>query len=326
MQLRILSAQDIKQALPMRQAIEVMRRAFGQLSAEQAIMPLRTRLELDEGLLLLMPAYLKESRELGLKMVTLWRDNPARGLPGVMALVTVFDPDTGQPVAIMNGEALTALRTGAGGGLAADLLARPEARVVTVFGAGVQARAQLAAVLAVRPIEEVRLIGRNPDNVARFAAEVRTWPLKLEVILPTSREAAVVEADIVITATSSSMPVFHGQYLSPGTHVTAVGSYTPLMQEVDEVTVKRSKIIVDSLQACLAEAGDLLIPLEKNIITKLDLHAELGQIVNGTQLGRESADEITLFKSVGVAVQDAAAASEVFRVAVAQNLGTVVNL
>jgi ornithine cyclodeaminase/alanine dehydrogenase-like protein (mu-crystallin family) len=310
----------------MKAAIEAMKSAFGQLSANQADMPLRTRLQTDKGLLLLMPAFLRQSREFGFKMVSIWGDNPSHGLPAVIALAVVIDPDTGQPLAIVNGEALTALRTGAGGGLATDLLARSDARVVTVFGAGVQARAQLEAACAVRQIEEVRLVGRTPAPVEVFAREVAAWPAAPKVSIASSRAEAVEGADIIITATTSTTPVFDGRHLSPGTHITGVGSYAPHMQEVDEIAVKKSKIVVDSLQACLAEAGDLIIPLEKNIIGKLNIHGELGAIVNGELPGRESAEEITFFKSVGVAVQDAAAANAILREAQAKGLGAVVKL
>ncbi|RME76015.1 MAG: ornithine cyclodeaminase family protein [Chloroflexi bacterium] len=327
MRVRILSAADVRQALPMSEAIEVMRSAYGQLSANQAETPLRTRLHADKGLVLLMPAFLKESRDLAFKLVSIWEDNPRRGLPAIVALVVVLNPDTGQPVALINGEALTAIRTGAGGGLAADLLARPDARVVTVFGAGVQARAQLEAVLAVRQINEVRVLSRTPSSVEAFVREVSAWPNAPErVLVAGSRHEAVQGADIVITATSSSTPVFDGRYLSPGAHVTAVGSYRPDMQEVDEETVRRAKIVVDSLKACLAEAGDLIIPLERHVISKLDIYGEIGEIVIGKKPGRESADEITLFKSVGVAVQDAAAAAHVLKMAELQDLGQVIRL
>lgn len=326
MELRILSAEDVRKALPMDQAIEAMRGAFGQLSANQADVPLRTRLQTDKGLMLFMPAFLRESRELGFKMVSIWRDNPSHGLPAIVALVTAIDPDTGEPRAIINGEALTALRTGAGGGLATDLLARPDARKVAVFGSGVQARAQLEAACAVRPIEEVRIFGRTPSSVEIFAQEVAAWPDAPAVSVAGSRKQAVEGADIIITATTSEKPVFDGRDIAPGAHITGVGSYAPHMQEVDEITVQRSKIVVDSVQSCLAEAGDLIIALDKNVITKLDIHGELGAIVNGDIPGRESRDEITFFKSVGVAVQDAAAAAAILRQAEAQGLGTIVHL
>jgi alanine dehydrogenase len=326
MELRVLSAEDVRRALPMSRAIETMRSAFGQLSANEADMPLRTRLQTDQGLLLFMPAFLRQSREIGFKMVSIWGDNPAQGLPAIVAIAMVVDANTGQPLALLNGETLTALRTGAGGGLAADLLARPDAGVVAVFGSGVQARAQLEAVCVVRQVKEVRIFGRTPSSVEKFAAEVAAWPNAPQVESSGSRREAIAGADIVITATTSDKPVFDGRDLSPGTHVTAVGSYAPHMQEVDEETIRRSKIVVDSLQACLAEAGDLIVALEKNVIGKLDIHAELGQIVNGERSARESREEITFFKSVGLAVQDAAAANAVLREAEAQGLGTVVRL
>lgn len=324
MKLRILSAEDVRRALPMPQAIEVMRLAFSQLSANEASVPLRTRLQTDAGLVLLMPAFLKRSREIGFKLVSIWDDNPAKGLPAVIALALVLDPETGQPLALINGETLTAIRTGAGGGLAADILARPEARVAAVFGAGVQARAQLEAVCAVRPIEEARLFSLTAAHTEAFAADAEQWAPRL--IIAASPRQAVQGADIVITATTSETPVFDGDDLAPGAHVTGVGSYAPHMQEVDTTTIQRAKIVVDSLQSCLAEAGDLLIPLHKHIIQKMDIHGELGEIINGDKPGRESPEEITFFKSVGVAVQDAAAAAEILRVAQAQGLGQEVGL
>jgi ornithine cyclodeaminase/alanine dehydrogenase-like protein (mu-crystallin family) len=312
----------------MSEAIEVMRSAYGQLSANEADMPLRTRLETDQGLVLLMPAFLRQSRELGFKMVSIWGDNPAKGLPAVIAIATVLDPDTGLPLALINGEALTAIRTGAGGGLATDLLARPDAGIVAVFGSGVQARAQLEAACVVRQIQEVRIFGIDPASVDQFAAEVRNWPDPPEqVLVAGTRREAVEDADIIITATTSDKPVFDGRDLSPGTHVTAIGAFTPQMQELDEITIQRAdKIVVDSLQACLAEAGDLVIPIEKHLISKVDIHGEIGEIVNGNKVGRDSAEEITVFESVGVAVQDAAAASRILQAAEAQGLGTVVEL
>jgi len=326
MKIRILTAADVRQALPMGRAIEAMRSAFGQLSANQAEVPLRTRLETDKGLLLFMPAYLKQSREIGFKMVSIWGDNPSQGLPAILALAAVIDPETGRTLALINGEALTVVRTGAGGGLATELLARSDAQVVAVFGSGVQARAQLEAACEVRQVREVRILGRTAASVEAFAAEIRAWPGAPVVSVADSPQKAVAGADIVITATTSETPVFDGRDLSPGVHVTGVGSFAPHMQEVDEITVQRAKIVVDSLLASLSEAGDLIIPIDRHIITKLDIHGEIGTIVNGDLPGRETAEEITFFKSVGVAVQDAAAAAAVLREAEAQALGTVVDM
>lgn len=319
MQIRILSAADVTAALPMPAAIEAMRRAFGQLSAGQAEVPLRARVATEKGVTLLMPAYLKQSRELGIKIVSVYGDNPSRGLPLIAAAVLALDPETGFPRALMDGAGLTALRTGAGGGLAADLLARKDARVVGLFGAGVQARAQLQAVMAVRSIEQVYLLSRTRQSAERLAAEIVAWPNAPAVTVVDSPRQAVQRAGIVIAATTSSTPVFDGHDLRAGTHVTGVGSFTPQMQEVDATTVRRARVVVDSRAACLEEAGDLIIPGAK-------IEAELGEIVNGTKPGRQSEKEITFFKSVGVAVQDAAAAAAVLAQAEARGLGRLVEL
>ncbi len=319
MNLRILSANDVRAALPMPVAIDAMRRAFGQLSAGDATVPLRSRVPTEKGVTLLMPAFLHKSAELGVKIVSVYGENPARGLPVVSATVLVLDPETGLPRALMDGTSLTAIRTGAGGGLAADLLARKDAHTVALFGAGVQARAQLQAVLAVRDILQVYIVSRKRQSAQKLADEISGWQHAPQVLLPDSAAEAVRNADIVIAATTSSTPVFDGNDLRPGTHITGVGSFTPEMQEVDAVTVNRARVVVDSREAALAEAGDIIIP-------GAEISAELGEIVNGTQPGRRNDREITFFKSVGVAVQDAVAAAEVLSAAEEMGLGTVVSL
>ena len=318
MKIRILSAADVTAALPMPKAIQVMRRAFSQLSAGETKTPLRARLETEKGLTLLMPAYLKQSREMGVKIVSVFAENPSLGLPVVNAAALALNPQTGQPLALLEGASLTAIRTGAGGGLAADLLARQNATTAALFGAGVQARAQLQALLAVRKITQVYLISRSRSSAEKLAAEIARRPDAPAVTLAESPRQAVQNADIVITATTSPTPVFNGADLKPGAHITGVGSYTPQMQEVDAATVLRAKVVVDSRAACLAEAGDIIIP-------NAPIHAELGEIINGQKPGRQSAEEITFFKSVGVAAQDAAAASAALAEAERLGLGTVVD-
>ena len=319
MQIRILSASDVKAALPMPKAIEVMKSVFGQLSAGQVTMPLRGQLLTDTGVTLLMPAYLQQSQEMGVKIISIYNNNPALDLPVVTATTLVLDPQTGLPKAFMDGNSLTAIRTGAGGGLAADLLARPDAKRAALFGAGVQARAQLQAVMAVRTITQVNLISRTLASAQTLAGEIATWPNAPAVTIASTPLQAIQDVDIVLAATTSSTPLFGGNHLKSGTHVTGVGSFTPQMQEVDAATVHRARIVVDSREACLAEAGDLIIP-------NATIDAELGEIVNGLKPGRQSNNEITFFKSVGVAVQDAAAAAAVLAEAAARGLGTVVEL
>lgn len=321
MTFRILTAGDVRRALPMADAIATMGAAFGEFSAGRADVPLRARLASQKGVTLVMPALMADKGALGVKVVSVFDRNPALGLPTVTATVLVLDPETGLPLAVMDGTSLTALRTGAAGGLAADLLARKDAAVMALFGAGVQARTQLSAVRAVRTITRLNLVDPDPAAAEALMAEVAATADAPEVVCYEDGNAAVAEADIVAAATTTKTPVFEGRILRPGTHVTGVGSYTPEMQEIDAETVARARVVVDSREACAAEAGDLIIA---GGLDKID--AEIGEIVNRGRPGRRDDQEITFFKSVGLAVQDAAAAAAVLQSARTQDLGTVVDL
>lgn len=320
MTIRILSTSDVRAALPMPKAIDAMRHAYSQLSAGKAIAPPRQHISTDKGVTLIMPAYLPERSDFGIKVVSVYDDNPNLNLPRITATVLVLDPETGAPKAFMDGASLTAIRTGAGGGVAADLLARKDAKKVGLFGAGVQARAQLQAVMAVRDIKHVNLISRTQASAQRLAAEISEWTDAPEVNLVPTAQEVVADADIVICATTSSTPLFDGNDLQSGTHITAVGTFVPEKREVDTTTITRAnRIVVDSREACLEEAGDL-------IISNAQIDAEIGEIVNGDKQGRELDDEITFFKSVGIAVQDAVAASAVLKEAEAKDFGIVVEM
>ena len=320
MRLRVLSASQVRAALPMRTAIDTMAAVFGALSAGRVRMPPRGRLPTNDGVTLVMPAQVAGSGDAVVKVVSVHEGNPHLGLPTINAVVVVLDAATGVPRAVLDGTELTAIRTGAAGGLAADILARGDASVAAVFGAGVQARRQIEALLAIRPITEVRLVARTGRSAQRLAAELATWRDAPEVRLGLDPEAAVSGADIVVTATSSVMPVFPGNALSPGTHVTAVGAYLPTVRELDDMTMRRAaRVVVDSRAAAAEEAGDLLL-------AGVGPTAEIGEIVNGTAAGRGTEDEITVFKSVGVAAQDAAAATAVLAAAEQSALGTTVEL
>ncbi len=323
----ILSHHDVRQALPMREAVEAMKRAFAQLSTGQAEVPLRVPVHVPRhnGLTLFMPAYLAADDQMAVKIVSVFNDNPARGLPLIHALVVVIDAGTGAPMAAMEGASLTALRTGAASGAATDLLARPDATVVAVFGAGVQGRTQLEAVCAVRPIREAWVYDVDPRRAQAYAGEM-SGRLGIPVHVAASPAGAVRRADVVCTATTSTTPVFDDADVRPGTHINAVGAYTPQMREVPTETVLRARVVIDHRTASLAEAGDLLIPIREGRMTEDHIWAELGEIVVGLKPGRLSPDEITLFKSVGVAVQDVAAAAAVLEAARRQNLGVEVPL
>lgn len=313
----------------MREAVAAMKVAFGQLSAGRARLPLRSRIELPEaaGVILIMPALLPETGDFALKLVSVFGENRQRGLPTLHALVIALDPATGVPVGLLEGASLTALRTGAASGAATDLLARPEARKLAIFGSGVQARTQCEAVCAVRQIEAAWVFSPSRDHAQSFASELGREPwAPPSISVADTPAAAVREADVICTATTSSTPVFDGHDLRPGTHINAVGGYTPAMQEVDGTTVARARVVVDSREAALAEAGDLIIPIREGIISADHVHAELGELVNGTRVGRTDPEQITLFKSVGVAVQDAIAAGRALARAEQLGLGQIIEL
>lgn len=327
MAMRFLSGEEVRQALPMPQAIEAMKGAFAQLSAGQADVPLRVSLPVERhnGVVLFMPAYLKTDDQMAIKMVSVFNDNPGRGLPLIHALIVVVDAATGVPAAVMDGTVLTALRTGATSGAATDLLARPEARTAAIFGAGAQGRTQLEAVCAVRPIVEAWVYDPRRGQAATYASEMSQC-LSLPVRVAQTPGEAAGQADVICTATTSSTPVFRDADIRPGVHINAVGAYTPQMQEIPVETVLRAKVVIDHRDASLAEAGDLLIPLRGGRMSEEHIAAEIGEIAAGLKPGRTAEDEITLFKSVGVAVQDVAAASAVLAAARRMGLGTEVVL
>jgi ornithine cyclodeaminase len=329
MKLRLFSAADVDRALPMAEAIEGIKTGYVQLSAGQTQIPLRTPLTVSPtDVTLVMPYYAAPADgdgSLGLKLVSVFHSNTARGLPLIHSVVLAVDPATGAPLALIEGSSLTAIRTGAASGAATDVLARPDARMAAIFGSGAQARRQLEAVCTVRPIERVFVYSLT--GAAAFAAEMAgRGPIPDAIAVAQSPREAVAEADVVCTATTSRAPVFDGRDLRPGAHVNGIGSFTPEMQEIDAATVRRARVVVDSVEAALAEAGDLIIPLSAGEIALDHVDTELGQVIAGLKPGRTSTEQITFFKSVGVAVQDAMAARIVLRNGLTMGLGKVVEL
>ena len=323
--IRILAADDVRAALSMDDAIAAVRSAFGQLSSGQAAVPVRTQWPGDGGTSLVMPAYLPADRGLGAKIVSVFPNNPARGLPTVTALVALLQADTGQPVALLDGTYLTAVRTGAASGVATDLLTPPGADTLALFGAGAQARTQLLAICTVRSIRTVWICDPTPQRAANLAEEMRgRGPVPVDLRVAASPAEALREARIVAAATTSLTPVFADADLLPGVHVNAVGAFTPQMQEVPSETAARARVFVDQREAAMAEAGDLIIPAQSGLLDPQNL-VEIGEVINGRAAGRQSPEQVTFFKSVGIAVQDIAAATRALTVAQERGLGTVVN-
>lgn len=306
---RWLSAADVDGCASMTEMIEAMRQAFEALAGGRAIAPVRTVLQLPTGTTLTMPAALPESGSTAVKLVSVYPRNPERGLPSVMGIVAVLDASSGEPVALMEGSYLTGLRTGAASGLATQLLSRPDARVLGMIGTGYQARFQVEAVLAVRPITEVRVYGRSESRREQFVAELASagFASGVRMLAVSTPTAAIAEADVVCTATTSTTSVFDANDISPGTHLNGVGSYTLQMSEVPPDLVRRARVFVDSREAAKAEAGDLLAAVQEGSLDWDNL-PEIGAVLLGTHGGREGPDEVTFFKSVGLAVQDVAAA------------------
>ena len=326
----VLNRSQVRELVSMPEAIALMKTAFAELSAGRTVSPLRTVIPLPDrdGDSLFMPAYVPAMDALGLKAVSVFHRNPERGLPVIHAIVALVDPKTGQPLAIMDGTYLTALRTGAVSGAAADLLARPDSRVLVAIGAGAQGVTQIAAVCAVRPIERVIAVDVSRLALDRLRETLhRDWPgIEERLETTTDAAAAVREGDIICTATTSRTPVFRDEDVRPGTHISAVGAFTPEMQELPAETVVRATVVIDAVEAALAEAGDLIIPLNEGLVTRDHFARELGMVVSGTAPGRISPDEVTLFKSVGNAVQDVVVAKRAVKRARERGVGTEIEL
>ncbi len=333
----ILSKADILKVVDWREAVEEVGQAFAALAAGRASVPLRTHFPLENhsGLLLLMPGVIngqassRQEGQLAVKVVSIFNNNPARGLPLIYGLVTLFEADTGRPLALLEGATLTALRTGAAGGAAAKYLSVPRPTRLALFGTGVQAEAQLKATLAVfaDSLLEARVVGRDAAKTAAFAQRM-TADTGFTVRAVGGAPEALSGAEIVVTATTSFTPLFDDAMLAPGAHINGVGSYQPTMQEVPGETVARARLVVDAREAALHEAGDVVIPLQAGLFGPEHIYAELGEIVLGARSGRAGFEkgEISFFKSVGNAAQDVAIAAHIFKKAAALGIGVEVEM
>jgi len=322
----VLSRADLERLLDPPSVIAAVETAFREAAAGRTTALPRAVLPMAKDKLFLgMVSLLPRRRALGAKLITVMAGNRARGLPTVHASYLLSDPETGAPLAFMEAGFLTALRTGAASALAARLLARPDARRITCFGAGVQAEQQLRCLLAVLPMERVQVVGRDAERARAFASRMRGM-LGVPVEATTDRRAAVRQADVVTCSTTAARPVFAGRDLPAGVHVDAVGAFRPATREIDTEGVRRAYVVVDTYEGAWEEAGDLLIPIKARVITRRHVKAELGEVVTRKKPGRVSTEQITLFKSVGWAPEDAATARLAYDRAMAQGVGTEVPL
>jgi len=298
-----VSAEELRAALPMTEAIDALEEAFG--SGVLPVSPLRSHVSTGDGDLLLMPS--TGAAGAGVKLVTVNRSNPGRGLPLIHAVYVLFERGTLEPLAVIDGGALTSLRTGAVSGLATRHLADPAVSRLVIFGAGVQANSHLEAMCAVRPIAEVRIVGRSIDRTDALIERAG----RMGLVASAAGPEAASWADIVCTCTTSSEPLFDGESLKEGAHVNAVGAYTPDTRELDEHAVARGRVVVETREAALTEAGDLMMAIAAGSFRAEDIVADLSEVVRGETV-RASPRDITIFKSVGVGFEDLSVARAAF--------------
>jgi len=323
MNILVISHADVVRLLPMEVCIDVMADALRVMSRGGAVLPLRSMVwTLDRtGMIGLMPGFLDQPTSLGLKVVSIFPGNHAAGYDSHQGVVMLFETKHGSPIAIIDASSITAIRTAAVSGVATRALARPGASDLAILGSGVQAASHLAAMRAVRPIKRVRVWSRNRDNAQRFAD---ASPVAVEVMA--TPRAAVDGADLICTTTAAREPILEGAWLAPGAHVNAVGACFAVTRELDTAAVARARLIVDRLESALAESGDFLIAKAEGAVGNDHIVGELGDVLLDRIAGRRSNDEVTLFKSLGIAIEDLAAAHYIYTQALATGSGVSVPL
>jgi alanine dehydrogenase len=318
----LLNRADVEQILDVSSVIEAVEGGFADFSAGRIVMPVRTAVRVSDppGVMLVMPCAMTASKALGTKIVSVFPRNPTRGLPTIPALYALLDYETGMPIAVMDAGLITGLRTAAASAVATKYLAREDAKTLGILGTGVQGLYHALAIPAVRKIEKIVVIGSSAEKSRAFA-ESLGGKVSAEIVAAGSIDE-VAAADIVVTGTTSASPLFSGSLLRPGAHVNNVGSHSMTAREMDTEAVVRSTVVVDSYDAAWAESGDIMIPIDEGAITREHVVAELGEVVLGKKPGRSNAQELTLFKSNGLAFQDAVTAALALERAKAAGVGT----
>ena len=320
-----LTQEEVKSVMDMHSDMQVVERAFRQHGLGKVQMPPKSYLYYTayNGDLRTMPAYLEEEDITGVKIVNVHPGNPALGLPTVMALIVLISPQTGAPIAIMDGTYLTDIRTGAAGGIAAKYLARKDSKVIGMVGAGNQARTQLEALSEVFEPELVKVTSRTKESCEQFireAADIISCEIRYEETIEN-----VCDCDILVTTTPTRKPIVKAQWIKEGTHINAIGADAVGKEELDPELIIRSKIVVDDIVQAL-HSGEVNVPLSKHYISENDIHAQLGEVIVGLKPGRTSEEEITIFDSTGLAIQDVASAHLVYQRALSKGFGKQVRM
>jgi alanine dehydrogenase len=322
-----LSENDVRKLLDLEELIEALRQAHTQYSTGKAVMPVRLVVPLPQihGRITSMPGFLTEDKALGMKVVTYFQNNPKQDLPAILATIMLFSGETGQLIAVMDGSYITAIRTACASAMATQALANRETPLLGILGAGVQARAHIEALCRVRHPHRIKIYSPLGISAAALKQELEgETGIDIEVIA--SAEDTVRDCDLVVTVTTAKEPILRSEWLKPGVHINAVGSHRPDAREIDGATLARSKVVVDSREAIMAECGDVLLAIKENSVTEDCIHGEIGEVLAGVKPGRTSSSEVTLYKSVGIAIQDVATAHLIYHKALEQRIGTTVHI
>lgn len=323
----VLSEKEIQSLIHVEELIPVLEQAHIQFSTGKAVMPVRQVVPLPQikGRITSMPAYLGESDALGMKVVTYFPENPKLGVPMILATVFLYSTETGKLLAAMDGTYITSIRTACVSAIATRALANPETPTLGVLGAGVQARAHIRALCRVRKIREIKVYDLVEKSVRSLKEEVEP-EVGIEIEPARTAEEVVRNVDLLVTVTTAKEPILSADWLRPGVHINAVGSHRPDLREIDAATFKRARVVVDSREAIMAECGDILLAVKEGVITENHIYAEIGEILAGRKAGRTAANEITVYKAVGIAIQDVATARLVYDKAMERKAGTNVEV
>lgn len=328
MEVLIVNQTEVRKLLPMKECMDVMAETLAAVERGEAILPLRPVLRLPEnvGALGMMPSYLRNIDAIGLKVITVFHGNHGTRYDSHQGAVLLFETSHGQLLSIMDASSITAIRTAAVSAVATRLLAREDATSLAILGSGVQAKTHLAAMMESRPLESVRVWSRNPEHAKHFAERERKRYKEVSISSASTVEEAVRGADIICTTTGAREPILMGEWIAPGAHINAVGSSVAFNRELDASAVRKSRLFVDRRESTLNEGGDFLLARKEGAVDDTHILGEIGELLLGKVEGRRSPDEITLFKSLGLAVEDLASANHIYRKAIDTGAGVSVEL
>jgi alanine dehydrogenase len=323
----VVSEKEVQSLIDIQELIAALERAHIQYSTGKAVMPVRLVVPLAQiqGRLTSMPGYLHQDKALGMKVVSYFQENSKHGLPAILATIMLFSTDTGKIIATMDGTYITTIRTACASALATRVLANPQTPVMGILGAGVQAAAHIRALSATRRLDKIKIFSPSGTSAALIKKDLEA-EVGVPIEVANSPEAAVRDTDLVVTVSTAKDPILKPEWLKPGAHINAVGSHRPDLRELDGATLACAKVVVDSRAAIMAECGDVLLAIKEQSFTAQAIHGELGEVLAGVKSGRSHAGEITLYKSVGIAIQDVAAAHLVYHKALREKVGTHVKM